>query len=115
MEGEFVFCTFKDARYGDHANLSPLAAIQESEGLTLVIPRHTADAQRLNYESTFAGIMLSVHSSLDAIGLTAAFSSKLAQAGLSANVIAGFFHDHIFVHYPDVNAAIAVLLDMGEP
>jgi len=113
MKGEFVFCCFKDAEYGDHKNLNPVASIQEKEGLTLVIPRETADAFHYQYESTFAGITLNIHSSLDAIGLTAAFSSKLAEVGLSANVIAGFFHDHMFVPYAEVDRALAALLELG--
>ncbi|PID44369.1 MAG: transporter [Proteobacteria bacterium] len=97
MEGEYVFCTFPGARYGDYSELNPIAAIAESEGLTLIIPRSEADKSGIGYETVFKGITLNVHSSLDAIGLTAAFSDKLAEKGISANVVAGYYHDHIFV------------------
>jgi hypothetical protein len=97
MTGEFVFCSFENSRYGDHAELEPVAAVTESEGLTLVIPKAKADQHGLEYNSAFKGITLNVHSSLEAVGLTAAFSRKLTEHGISANVIAGYYHDHIFV------------------
>jgi hypothetical protein len=40
---------------------------------------------------------LQVHSDLEAIGLTAAFSAALTREGIIANVVAGYFHDHLFV------------------
>ena len=97
MDGEYVYCTFQDAQYGDFSDLAPVAAISESEGLTLIIPKSKADEKNIAYGSAFKGITLSIHSSLDAVGLTAAFSSKLTEHGISANVIAGYYHDHIFV------------------
>lgn len=109
MNGEYVFCTFQDAQYGDHLNLEPIASIRESEGLTLVIPRSKADDNNLSYKSIFKGITLSIHSSLDAIGLTAAFSGKLTEHGISANVIAGYYHDHIFVQKDLADVAIDAL------
>ncbi len=97
VPGEFVFCSFENSRYGDRQELKPVAAVVEMEGLTLVVPKSKADEHRLTYESVFRGITLGAHSSLDAVGLTAIFSRQLAQNGISANVIAGYFHDHIFV------------------
>jgi hypothetical protein len=60
----------------------------------------------------FRGITLNVHSGLDAVGLTAALSSKLAEHGISANVIAGYFHDHIFVQNEHAEKAIAALNEL---
>lgn len=97
INGEFVFCTFQNARYGEYSDLEPIASINEFEGLTLIIPKFKADEKNIKYESVFKGITLSVHSSLDAVGLTAAFINKLAEYGLSANVVAGYYHDHIFI------------------
>lgn len=111
IDGEFVFCSFENAHYGDHSEFEPIAVVTESEGLTLVIPKSKADEFDLNYESTFRGITLEVHSSLEAVGLTAAFSSKLTEHGISANVIAGYFHDHIFVPSEHAEKAIAALTE----
>jgi len=109
IDGEFVFCSFENARYGEQSGLEPIAAVIESEGLTLVIPKSKADEHELNYESVFRRITLNVHSSLDAVGLTGAFSSKLTEHGISANVVAGFFHDHIFVQSEHAEKAISAL------
>lgn len=95
--GEFVFLTFENSLYGNHTDLAPVASIQEPEGLTLIIPRYRADEKDLPYLFSFKKIILNVHSSLDAVGLTAAVSTKLAKHGISANVVAGYYHDHIFV------------------
>lgn len=112
IDGEFVFCSFADARYGDHADREPIAAMSEPEGLTLVIPRAKADERGLDYTSVFRGITLRVHSSLEAVGLTAAFSRKLTEHGISANVIAGYFHDHIFVQRDHAERALAALMEL---
>lgn len=106
VDGEFVFCTFAHAGYGDHVSLQPIAAFLEGEGLTLVVPLSIAQTNRLKYETVLRCISLKVHSSLEAVGLTAAFSAKLTDHGISANVIAGFYHDHIFV--PDKSSASAL-------
>ena len=64
------------------------ALVREEEGLTLIQPDPSGE---------WARISLGVHSSLDAVGLTAALSSRLADSGISANIVAGLFHDHLFV------------------
>ena len=109
IDGDFVFCTIQGAEYGDFAELSPIASFLEAEGLTLLVDRENADKAGINYESIFKGITLSVHSSLEAVGLTAAVSSKLAERGISANVIAAYYHDHIFVQAEKADAAISAL------
>ena len=113
LDGEFVFCSFQNSSYGDYAELQPFAAIRESEGLTLIIPKSIADEQNLKYEVVLKGITLTIHSSLDAVGLTAAFSNKLAEHGISANVIAGYYHDHIFVQSELAEKAIEALKQLA--
>ena len=109
LDGEFVFCCFEDSRYGDHSQLEPIAAFAENEGLTLVITKSKADQHGISYEAVFRCITLNVHSSLEAVGLTAAFSGKLGEHGISANVIAGYYHDHIFVQAELAAKAIAAI------
>ena len=112
--GEFVFCTIEHARYGERPELAPIAAVVETEGLTLVIPRANADAHAIDYESVFKCITLNVHSSLDAVGLTAAFATRLTERGISANVFAGYYHDHIFVQAELAQRALDAIRDLAE-
>jgi len=112
IAGEFVFCSFEKSRYGDHPELGPIASVTENEGLTLVIPKSKADEHKIKYASVFRCITLNVHSSLDAVGLTAAFSSKLTEHGISANVVAGYFHDHIFVQKKLAEKAIDAINEL---
>ena len=44
-----------------------------------------------------------------ALGLTAAFATALTKAGISANVVAAFHHDHIFVPERDAERALETL------
>ncbi len=114
IDGEFVFCSFPGGRYGDHAALEPFAACIETEGLTLVLPRARADAKGLEYNGVFRGITLGVHSSLDAVGLTAAVATALTGHSISANVIAGYYHDHIFVQSASADEAITILRQLAD-
>jgi uncharacterized protein len=93
----WVFVTLPDAAYGDRAELAPLGCFHENEGLTLIIPRSRADDAGCAYDGVYRAITLRVHSSLSAVGLTAAVAAALADHGISANVVAAFHHDHIFV------------------
>jgi len=113
-DGEYVFCSFKNAVYGDHLDLKPIASFSESKGLTLIIPKFEADERGLTYNGVFKGITLSVHSSLEAVGLTAAFSKKLTEHGVSANVVAGYYHDHIFVKTEQAEKAIVALNEFSQ-
>ncbi len=97
LSATYVFCSLEDANYGALSHTSPLASFAEPEGLTLVLTRESADEESLAYEGTFRCISLQVQSSLEAVGLTAAVTGELAAHDISANVIAGYHHDHIFV------------------
>ncbi len=107
-DGEFVFCTVAKGNIADHARLNPLGMFREAEGLTLILPRETAEREGLA-GAPMRMITLTVHSSLEAVGLTAAFSTRLAREGIGANVVAAFHHDHIFVPAADTERALAAL------
>ncbi len=115
--GEFVFASLPGTTWGDRTDLEPIAAVAEPEGLTLVVPRERAAAAGLPFDGLFRMITLSVHSSLEAVGLTAAVAAALTSQAISANVVAGYYHDHIFVPAGQAQAAIAALtrLSGSEP
>ncbi len=113
--GHFVFCTFASLSLSDAAGFAPVAACEEPEGWTLVLPQAHADAAAFAYDGVFRRITLRVHSSLHAVGLTAAFATALADGGISANVMAGFHHDHIFVPAEQAEQAMARLQALATP
>ena len=108
---DYVFITLPGV-YGDHAHLKPLSAFREKEGLTLIIEKEKAAKNRIEYDDTYKMITLEVHSSLNAVGLTAAVSGKLTEKGISANVVAAYFHDHIFVHSSLADIAMEALEEL---
>lgn len=91
---------------------SPLMSFREAEGLTLIL--READAAGLRGEFRCRRIILTVHSALDAVGFLAAVSTELAAAGISANAVAAFHHDHLFVPAARADEAMAVLLTMAD-
>lgn len=106
-EGEFVFCTFD--KIDDAIVQEAICMLKETEGFSVILPRKTADERNYEYSFVSAWITLMVHSSLDAVGLTAAVSKALAEANISCNVVAGFHHDHVFVARKDGERAMRVL------
>jgi len=110
--GKYVFCTLA----APSADLKEAAVVlvKEKESVTLVITQELADQQGITYDYVASWITLKIHSSLAAVGLTAAFSRALADQGISCNVIAGFYHDHIFVAFEDTTAALAVLSSLSK-
>jgi hypothetical protein len=113
LDDEYVFCSVQ-GQYGDYQTLLPLATFRESEGLTLVLTKAAAIEGGLSFESVFKAITLTVHSSLDAVGLTAAVANKLTEKGISANVIAAYYHDHIFVQTEKAALAIEALNELSK-
>jgi len=111
--GEYVFCTLADP--SALQGRLPVGTFREQEGLTVIIERDTAQALGLEYSYVAAWITLTIHSSLEAVGLTAAFATALAEAGISCNVIAGYYHDHIFVAQEDAEKAMQVLHRLSRP
>ncbi|RAJ05518.1 hypothetical protein LX64_02678 [Chitinophaga skermanii] len=111
-EGAYVFCTVDLPTLPVDFN-EILFSFKEQEGTTLVLQQAVADRLELPYGYVAAWITLTVHSSLAAVGLTAAFSSALAKHGISCNVVAGYYHDHIFVAQEDAVRAMEVLEELG--
>ncbi|WP_046243244.1 ACT domain-containing protein [Hymenobacter terrenus] len=105
--GEYVFCTVASAT-AVPAELV-LGSFREPEGLTLIMARETADAYGLAYQYVSAWLTLTVHSSLAAVGLTAAVAAALSRENISCNVVAAYYHDHLFVAQADAERALATL------
>ncbi|MFJ9852411.1 ACT domain-containing protein [Streptomyces sp. NPDC101150] len=110
-EGRYVFTTVRGAV---PEGLEPVVTVAEPEGSTLVVRQEDADRAGLAYDYVAGWLTLRVHSALDAVGLTAAVAAELAAAGLSCNVVAGYFHDHLFVPYAAADEAVRLLTALAE-
>lgn len=105
----YVYCTVAHAKYGELEHLKPIVSLTELEGLTLVIPLEQAETEGLDYYRVFRRITLKGHSSLEALGLTSVVTNLLAERGITTNVVAGFYHDHIFVPSDRADEAMEAL------
>ncbi len=110
-KGAYVFTTVTNNQV---ARSETLFEFKEEEGTTIVLEQSKADELGLSYEYISSWISLKIHSSLDAVGLTAAFSTELTKYNISCNVVAGYYHDHIFVDQKDGQKAIAILADFSK-
>ncbi|HOY15763.1 MAG TPA: ACT domain-containing protein [Haliscomenobacter sp.] len=110
--GDFVFCVLPSLHVIDLNEV--LLLFKEAEGYTVIVSKERADSLQLEYSFVAAWITLSVHSALDAVGLTAAFSQALAAGGISCNAVAAFYHDHIFVGKKDAEKAMEILWQLAQ-
>jgi len=107
-DANFVFCSIGRSPTADEVETA-IAFVREDEGTTLVLRHEDATLMGMNCSSPMACITLTVHSSLEAVGLTAAVASALGGVGIACNVIAGFHHDHLFVPVDRADAAMSAL------
>ena len=112
IDNEYVFGTLETYDYEQVLRLNPISTFQEQEGLTVILTKEKADESNISYSGVFKCITLNVHSSLDAVGLTAAVSTKLTQKNISANVVAAYYHDHVFVADKDAEQALSALIEL---
>lgn len=106
----YVFVTLPQASLADAVALQPLALYVEEEGVSAVLEQGVAARHGLDQDlPRMRRITLCVHSSLEAVGLTAAVAGRLAAQGISANVIAAYYHDHVFVPAARADEALALL------
>jgi uncharacterized protein len=110
--GEYVFCSMPEL------SVVPLDDIvllfREQEGITIILKKEKADQLNFSYSFIASWISLTVHSSLEAVGLTAAFSNALTEGNISCNVVAGYYHDHIFVDIKDRERATVLLKELSK-
>lgn len=110
--GEFVFCEVKNL---EKIKLNEIVmSFREEESITIITKKEIADKLNLKYSFIASWITLTIHSSLEAVGLTAAFSKALSKKGISCNVVAAFYHDQIFVDKKDTEKAIEILNKFSE-
>ncbi|MBL0370418.1 ACT domain-containing protein [Rhizobium sp. KVB221] len=110
--GEFVFCALPAGR-NLAPHIEPLGLFAEKEGRTAIVDAESAKSLDYPKSLPMRQISLTVHSSLEAVGLTAAISAELARHDISANVVAAYYHDHIFVPSSDAVRAVEALRELS--
>ncbi|MEO8853829.1 MAG: ACT domain-containing protein [Ginsengibacter sp.] len=110
--GDYVFCVVDDLTSINTDDT--ILIFKEQEGNTIIINKELADILNLDYSFICSWITLTVHSSLEAVGLTAAISTSLSESGISCNVVAAFYHDHLFVNKKDAERAMQILDKFSE-
>lgn len=92
--------------------LEPLMTFREKKGRTCIVDEEGARNKGLEGTFRCRMITLNVHSSLDAVGFLAVITTRLAAAGMGANPVSGFYHDHLFVPADRAEEALRVLTRM---
>ena len=94
--------------------VKPLMRFSEAEGDTLILSVRDAAQAGISNDARFRRITLTVHSALEAVGLTAAFATALGAAEIPANVVAGYYHDHIFIPEDMAERAVEALRRLAD-
>lgn len=110
VDGRFAYCALPPGRA---VPSSAIGWFREREGVTVILPIEAARAAGLAVAFECAWIALDLESSLEGVGLTAAFSAALAREGIPCNVVAALHHDHIFVPVDRAGEAVAAIERLG--
>ena len=93
------------------AGTVPFATVREDEGLTVVIEQQPSWEPA--GDDAYRAITIGAHSRLRAVGFTAVVARKLADNDIPANVIAGYYHDHVLVPAASANRAMMLLRELS--
>ena len=111
-EGVYIYTTVPAEQ--EIRDIPVVGLFQESEGVTLIVSEAFAQTNALPILFRAAWITLTVQSDLAAVGLTAAVSAVLADAGIACNVVAAAYHDHLFVPLERADDALHCLQMLQE-
>jgi ribosomal protein S18 acetylase RimI-like enzyme len=110
--GVYVFC---DVPAGSvPRGIEPQLIFREDGTTTVVITEEQAEASGLVGVFPCAWITLGVSSDLTAVGFLAVITARMAEAGISVNVVSAFHHDHLFVPVAMADEAMSVLTTLEE-
>jgi uncharacterized protein len=104
---EYGFATIKDKPATIDNQI--LGTFREAEGITIIATKEYLKRNKIEYQGPYAKLTIKAHTSLDLVGLTAVLATKLAEEKISANVVAAYFHDHIFVQFELCQKSIEIL------
>lgn len=105
----YWFCSISQERFSQLPGAAVKGFFRESEGITVIATSQDVSTYGLTGDGPFACITCNIHSGLEAVGMTAAISEALTQAQIPANVVAAYYHDHIFVPWEEASRAEQIL------
>ena len=94
---KYGFASISDESLIDRSKV--LATFHENGRLAIIAPQTYLNNLDIECEGPYARLTIDIHTSLELVGLTAVTATKLAEHGISANVVAAFYHDHVFVQF----------------
>ncbi len=93
--------------------LVPVATFAEAEGASVIALSSILEGIGLDFEGDWAKITIGAQSALESVGLTARIAGVLAENDISANIVAAYHHDHIFVPWEKRDDAMAALQSLS--
>jgi len=112
VPGSYIFAAVSQEIL-ENLGSTPLLVFREKEAITVIVMREIAEEHSLSFESVWSLISLAVHSDLEAVGLLAKITSVLAEAGITANTVSAFYHDHLFVPEQRVSDTLSLLRNLS--
>ncbi|MGY5859719.1 MAG: ACT domain-containing protein [Candidatus Thorarchaeota archaeon] len=113
VAGSYVFATVPEETL-ETLGSAPRLVFREDEAITVIVSKEIADEHSLSFASVWAMITMTVHSDLEAVGFLAKITSVLAEAGITANTVSAFYHDHLFVPEDRVQDALTLLRNLSK-
>lgn len=110
--GEWAFCQL--AAGEDPNPLNPALVFREREGITVLIPHSEAARAGRDCNYPCRWITLGANSDLDAVGLLAAVTGRIAAAGISCNVVSAYHHDHLLVPVAAAEKVMVLLTELQQ-
>ena len=89
------------------------STVVEPEGVSIVVSSDDARQIGIIDPVELGWITLTVNSSLEGVGLTAAVSGALANGGIACNVVAGHHHDHLLVPIDQLDRSVELLSELA--
>lgn len=97
------------------SGLVPVATFAEAEGASVIALAELLKGVGIEHEAGWAKITIGADTKLDDVGVSAKIASALAEKGISANIVAAYHHDHVFVPWDRREEAMTVLTNLSDP
>ncbi|MHA1134894.1 MAG: ACT domain-containing protein [Candidatus Thorarchaeota archaeon] len=112
VPGSYIFATVSEETL-ETLGSTPRLVFREDEAITVIVTKEIAEANSISFKTLWSLITMTVHSDLEAVGFLAKITSILAEAGITANTVSAFYHDHLFVPENRVEDTLSLLRNLS--